>query len=144
MPLKPSHKNCKKPLNLLAGFGLAVLLSACATTISTNEIEQSCAVQTSSFVLYADCIVDTYQKIPADQRAGYEDLDIYFVDQAALLSQRVRNGEISEVEARAELSRIRMEIQSERQDRNYQYDRSHFDVGVGVGSHSGYWGGYRF
>jgi len=143
MQLKPFQKNLKKPLKTIGVLMAALLAASCATTYSSEDVEEVCNAQAKAFVPYANCIVTTYNNLPEDKRASYSDLDRYFVDQANLLAERVQNGEMNETEARAALSRVRVEIESQRRERNYQYDRGRFGVGFGVG-HGGYYGGYGF
>lgn len=133
------HKN----LIIIALMGIG--LAGCASTVSINDIENNCRTQTQGFAAKADCITRTYRTLPSDSRGTYSDLDIYFVDQVALLAEQLRQGKITETEAEAALSRVRMEVESQRRERNYQYDRGRFGVGVGMGSGgSGYWGHYGY
>ena len=143
MPLKPFQKNYKKPLNLFGALGAALLIAACTTPYSSRDIEAGCETQTTAFVPYANCIVSTYNALPDNKRASYSDLDQYFVDQAALLAQQVQSGTMTEVEGRAALSRTRVEIESQRRERNYLNDRGRFGVGVGIG-HGGYYSHYGY
>ncbi len=145
MLLKACQKNS---LLKIVTIPLVVLaLSGCTTTVSVSEIEDTCTAQTTQsadFAVRAHCIIQTYKNLPPENRGSYDDLDVYFIDQLALLAEEYKQGKITATQAEAALSRVRVEVESQRRERNYQYDRGRFGVGVGVGHGTGYWGHYGY